>query len=39
MNYLVLYLTDRYIVIARSASDVPAHRSAVLWQAGVAIYG
>jgi hypothetical protein len=30
-------LTLLYIVIARSVSDVPAHRSAVLWHAGVAI--
>ena len=32
-------LTLLCIVIARSVSDVPAHRSAVLWHAGVAISG
>jgi hypothetical protein len=34
---IVLSLTLLYIVIARSVSDVPAHRSALLWHAGVAI--
>jgi len=33
----VLSLTLLYIVIARNLSDVPAHRSSVLWHAGVAI--
>ena len=33
----VLSLTLLYIVIARSICDVPAHRSALLWHAGVAI--
>jgi hypothetical protein len=33
----VMSLTLLYIVIARSVSDVPAHRSALLWHAGVAI--
>ena len=33
----VLSLTLLYIAIARSVSDVPAHRSAVLWHAVVAI--
>jgi thymidine kinase len=32
-----LELTQQEVVIARSASDVPAHRSAVLRHAGVAI--
>jgi hypothetical protein len=31
----VLSLTLLYIVIARSVSDVPAHRSALLWHAGL----
>jgi hypothetical protein len=30
-------LTLLYMVIARSLNDVPVHRSAVLWHAGVAI--
>jgi len=33
----ILSLTLLYIVIARSVCDVPAHRSAVLWHAGVVI--
>jgi hypothetical protein len=32
-------LTLLYIVIARSVSDVPAHRSAVLWHAGLPAEG
>ena len=34
----VLSPADIYIVIAKSVSDVPANRSAVLWYAGMAIY-
>ena len=32
-------LTLLYIVIARSVSDVPAHRSALLWHAGLPAEG